>query len=473
MLWLGWKTRYEPRSHGFHIRFVTPERRAKLPAEINSWSVRNRFLMQLNNLSLRAHARSLHLILLRNLLVVFGVLLSERTSAGALKEAWRLAPRALKRRRELFSRARESRAGIARWFARKPYAEPALACIPVSGGAIRRLAAVVVSYGTGTLALECVRTLLESRRSVPFPLSITLVDNSPEHHAGAVRLPVPEGVVFLRRPENLGFAGAVNAALNDGEHDALLVLNPDIRIGAADLMKLVSALESYGEIGAVAPVLLGADGKPQHGFTARRFPTLGATVCELFFLHRLVPRNPWTERYRLADDPWTAAYLERREDAGGGPREALERPLIVDQPAGAALLLRTATARDLGGLDTRFHPAWFEDVDFCKRLRQAGRVAAIVGDAKAEHSGGVTKEVLGTEMFARYWYANLLRYWRKHGSFAERCLLRVLVPAALFLRAVMYSLIAPARLTKGTASAGAELRKAKSFFRLSVELMFS
>ena len=44
----------------------------------------------------------------------------------------------------------------------------------------------------------------------------------------------------------------------------------------------------------------------------------------------------------------------------------------VEQPAGACLLVRGSVWQELGGLDERFHPLWFEDVDFCQRLKQRG-----------------------------------------------------------------------------------------------------
>lgn len=91
----GWRCMYEPSAVAYHVRVVTPERRSKLPATLNSYSVRNRFLLQLNNWDLSSGALSLLLgICGRNLIVIFGVLLKERSSLGALRQAWTLAGRA-------------------------------------------------------------------------------------------------------------------------------------------------------------------------------------------------------------------------------------------------------------------------------------------------------------------------------------------------------------------------------------------
>lgn len=91
----GWECWYEPAAIGNHVRVVTPERRRQLPAELNRYSVRNRFLLQLNNASWRdGIVFLLWGVVVRNLIVLVGVVCSERSSLGALKEAYTLRRRA-------------------------------------------------------------------------------------------------------------------------------------------------------------------------------------------------------------------------------------------------------------------------------------------------------------------------------------------------------------------------------------------
>lgn len=104
----GWRCLYVPAALAFHRRRVTPERRLQLAPSINRWSVRNRFLLQLNNYTPRLWPgvwwRG---IVLRNLLVILTVLLVERTSLSAFKELWILRRRALRNRRFILTRSRE------------------------------------------------------------------------------------------------------------------------------------------------------------------------------------------------------------------------------------------------------------------------------------------------------------------------------------------------------------------------------
>jgi len=111
----GWKCGYVPEAVGYHVRLVLPERRKILEPELNLHSVRNRFLLQLNNYSFKMRpAAFLGGVIIRNIAVVFGVILFERTSLPALTQVFMLWKRALlirngnkKRRRRL--RAAERR----------------------------------------------------------------------------------------------------------------------------------------------------------------------------------------------------------------------------------------------------------------------------------------------------------------------------------------------------------------------------
>jgi GT2 family glycosyltransferase len=106
---LGWRCRYEPRAVAYHVRVVVPERRAQLPAALNRYSVRNRFLMQVHNWRIsRGWLSFLNGILVRNIVVVFGVVFRERSSLGALIEFLRLFPRACAIRREISSKMRNT-----------------------------------------------------------------------------------------------------------------------------------------------------------------------------------------------------------------------------------------------------------------------------------------------------------------------------------------------------------------------------
>lgn len=103
---LGWKCLYVPAAIGYHRRVVFPSNRRETSSILNGLSVRNRFLLQCNNYFLFKNSLSMFLtgFLLRNLVVLIGVILSEWRSVLYLYDGLKLLPRAWERRRILWER---------------------------------------------------------------------------------------------------------------------------------------------------------------------------------------------------------------------------------------------------------------------------------------------------------------------------------------------------------------------------------
>ncbi len=114
--WRGWTSLYVPAAVARHRRRVTPERRSALPAEINRYSVRNRFLLRLKNQSFGLAWRFAVPALRRDALVVGYVLAREWTSIPGLIDVVRLLPTMLVWRRHVLGRRRVGSAQMARWF---------------------------------------------------------------------------------------------------------------------------------------------------------------------------------------------------------------------------------------------------------------------------------------------------------------------------------------------------------------------
>lgn len=114
MMGTGWKCTYVPSAVGYHKRVVLPQNRSRLPAELNLHSVRNRFLLQINNYSFNEQWISfVPGVLFRNVLVILGVLLFERTSIPAFVHLVRLWRRAFFIRRQNMRRRKELRKSAA------------------------------------------------------------------------------------------------------------------------------------------------------------------------------------------------------------------------------------------------------------------------------------------------------------------------------------------------------------------------
>lgn len=240
---------------------------------------------------------------------------------------------------------------------------------------------VIVTYNSGDWIGPCVESC---------PVPPTVVDN---HSAdNSVSQASRAGRVIVNK-ENRGFAAAVNQGIRATPGDFILLLNPDARI-ASDLGEMLAAFADP-QVGAVAGCLTDTAGKPQTGFAIRRFPTPWTLVFESFGLNRIWPENPVNRRYRCLDC-----------DLGA--------PQDTDQPAGAFLMVRRAAWEQIGGFDEQFYPVWYEDVDFCLRLRQNGWRIRYVPGVRAIHAGGHSVGRLPWSSKQMYWYGSLLRYVDKH-----------------------------------------------------------
>jgi len=102
----GWNSIYAPSAVARHRRRVTPERRSGLPKEINYHSVKNRFLLRLNNITGALYRRDLWPITKRDLAVIGYVLLREWSSMPAFFYLVSHFARLVKKRRTIQRRVK-------------------------------------------------------------------------------------------------------------------------------------------------------------------------------------------------------------------------------------------------------------------------------------------------------------------------------------------------------------------------------
>jgi GT2 family glycosyltransferase len=254
---------------------------------------------------------------------------------------------------------------------------------------------------------------------------LVVVDNS------GTAPPPPEGDPaapgHLRPGRNLGFAGGVNAGLAASRAPLVLLLNPDAVPERGALDSLLDGFAAHPEAAGLAPHLHGPGGEAQFGWQLRRLPTLWDCLRQTL--------------------PWPGAA-----DAGGARAEP-PPGTPVEQPAAAALALRRAALAAAGDLDERFHPAWFEDVDLARRLRQAGAVILYWPAARFRHALGSTVPRLGYGRFLFFYYRNLDRYLRKHHGAAAAWAARLLLLPSLALRLPLLALRRPRRASSRRAAA--------------------
>lgn len=281
---------------------------------------------------------------------------------------------------------------------------------------------VIVNWNSGPLLERCVGSL---RKNAP-DCEIVIVDNHSRDSSMDFVGGLEGGILLVRNRENLGFAAACNQGWRASRGDMILFLNPDAECLSGGVGALAQRLQSEAAAWAAGGCLFDPSGRQQAGFNVRAFPTIRAVAAEALLLDEIWPGNPWTRAYRMTD--WD--HHARRD---------------VDQPAAACLMVRRSALETLLGFDEKFWPAWFEDVDLCKRIRNHGGRIVFEPEAQFSHYGASSLRRLSQEEFLRYYHTNQIRYFAKHFGHNAAARVRRLVIAGLGLRFMLACLRVPLR----------------------------
>ena len=277
------------------------------------------------------------------------------------------------------------------------------------------LSVCIVSWNTLELLRECLGSIDDTRNDLP--LEVIVVDNaSSDGSPDMVRQEFP-GVRLVANADNRHYAEANNQALRKSTGRLKLLLNPDIRVHPDALQTLVRWMDAHPSAGAVAPKLVYPDGRLQ--YSCRAFPGPDVVLYEVLGLSRLMPRSRTFGKYRMT---WWG-YDE-------------DKP--VDQPMASALMLRSHALDTVGLLDEQFR-MFFNDVDLCRRLWDAGWEVWFTPSATMSHHHGGATRLVRREMIAesgrsfRSYYAKHYRHslsrptyaaavWLLHAAYALRLL---------------------------------------------------
>jgi GT2 family glycosyltransferase len=273
------------------------------------------------------------------------------------------------------------------------------------------LSIVIVTWNSERWITRCLRSLPAACEGVDY--DVVVYDNGSRD--ATLPLIAQEGVRVIPSASNDGFAAATNRGIAATTGRYVVLLNPDCELDPRALTALFEFMESTPAAAAAVPLLSDNSGVSQREFQLRRIPTLWSLAAEVLAVGKIFPNNRWTASYRYRD-------------------LALKEPSRVDQPAAAAMLLRRDVYDRVGPLDEQFSPAWFEDVDYCRRLAAAGDAIYVVPAAHGRHFGGSSLEHLGFATFTSIWYRNMFRYARKWFTPGQAEALRWVIISAMLLR---------------------------------------
>ncbi|MEO8747457.1 MAG: glycosyltransferase family 2 protein [Rhodanobacter sp.] len=268
------------------------------------------------------------------------------------------------------------------------------------------LSVIVVAADSGPGLRDCVRSVL----AWSIPLELLLVDNAssdgvPEavnrawEHDSRVRV--------IYNHSNLGFGEAVNRGVAQAHGDTLLVLNPDCIVDETGARRLLEALGSATDIGLVGAIVCDAQGVPDPA-SWRRDPLLRRALNSL---------------------------LGRARDginvAGPLPDHLVNAEVV----SGALMLMPHEVFKRVGGFD----PGYFlhcEDLDLCRRVRDAGLRVLLAGHVRVLHAKGGSSA--HRQVFvSQHKHRGMWRWFRKFDPAARNPVLAGLVWAGIWVHFVV------------------------------------
>lgn len=213
-----------------------------------------------------------------------------------------------------------------------------------------QLSIVVVNYNTKELVLGCIESIKKSGFDGEF--EVIVVDNA-STDGSAQALSKLEEITLIKNSKNMGFAKANNRGIKISSGKYVLLLNSDTKLKKKTLNTLVNFAKKTQDAGVVGVKLLDVNGTPQP--SVFNFPGV-------------------LNAFRGKHEP----YVPKTDS-----------PTEVDAVVGAAFLLTPRAREKVGLLDERYF-MYFEDLDYCRRVKRASLKVYYLPSAEIIHYHGAS-----------------------------------------------------------------------------------
>lgn len=231
------------------------------------------------------------------------------------------------------------------------------------------LSALIVNYNSAVFTRDCVASLRAQRLfrpdGAPGEIEILVVDNASQPTDRALLAGLEATVLY--RDDNRGYGAALNTAFTHASGEFILFSNPDTCYFPGALQILIDAYGRLPYCGAVGPRLW-------WDYNREFLLPPGDPVTLLSYLQETAAhiwpgwRRTWERRWLR----WALHYWQ------------LQQPCRQEMLSGACILTRREVLAACGGFDERFH-LYYEDTDWCRRVRQQGYRLYYVPTADVAH----------------------------------------------------------------------------------------
>lgn len=272
---------------------------------------------------------------------------------------------------------------------------------------------IIVTWNSEEDIIQCLDSI--ERASQNIDVEIFVVDNnSRDNTVNIVQKSYPD-VKLISNHENFGFAKANNQAIKMCSGKYILLLNPDTVLNTTSLNDSLTYMEQNADIGVLGCMIKNSDGSIQP--SVRRFPTVFSQILVLCKLHNFFPRIASLKKYFASDFDYSSNQN-------------------VDQVMGAYMFVNRNCVEKIGLLDEGFW-IWFEDVDYCKRAKDAGFKVTYNPNISIMHKQSRSFEKLLAKQEQRIFNKSMFYYAKKHFNRFSYILLKCFQPISIMLAMIV------------------------------------
>ncbi len=260
------------------------------------------------------------------------------------------------------------------------------------------LAVIIVTYNSADPLPGLLDSLAPGLEGID-RFEVVVVDNDSRDESVPIALAHPVGARVVKTGSNAGYATAINKAAATVHPDAdLLILNPDLRLCPGAVRQLVERAKD-ASVGIAVPRNLREDGTTDP--TLRREPSIATAWADSLLGGKLAGRLGLGE---IIGEP-----------------ERYDRDGSAEWATGSVLLVAARARRTVGIWDESYF-LYSEEVDYQRRVREAGLSVSYVPQSLAVHAGGEYRS--NTRLFALL-TMNRVRYYRRYHGIVATCIFRL------------------------------------------------
>jgi GT2 family glycosyltransferase len=227
------------------------------------------------------------------------------------------------------------------------------------------LSIIIVNWNSWRDLINCINSIKESASNINY--EIIVVDNFSTDNSVLEIKKLFADITLIENNKNIGFPAANNQAFRIAKGKFLLALNPDTLVKKNTLQESIRILNDDISIGCIGVKTLKENGEILNS-CARTFPTLWSTLCHLFYLDTIFKKSKF---HNSSEMP----YWDHNNSCD------------IDLLHGGYMMFPSNVYQKIGGFDEKI-PMFYEDIEFCCRVKKYGYRNYYLADVEIIHLVG-------------------------------------------------------------------------------------